>query len=181
MSSASTSKAAAVRQLLAKRATQHRIIKENTKKLKEIEEQYANRTGRKPKEYHALAQRIEAAEKVLKGVHETLVDELVETEVHVRHAEVHVRHAAPAGRSAAARAQDAEDAAQDAEDAAVLAEAAAISAVLAEAAAISAGGDDDDGSWHTRRSHRTLRASALPSVTQCITKWRATGRRPKMC
>ena len=38
MSSASTSKAAAVRALLAKRDTQHRIIKENTKKLKEIEE-----------------------------------------------------------------------------------------------------------------------------------------------
>ena len=106
MSSASTSKAAAVRALLAKRDTQHRIIKENTKKLKEIEEKYANRTGRKPKEYHVLASRIEAAEKVLKGVHETLVDELVETgEVHVRHAGVHVRHAAPAGRSAAVRAQ----------------------------------------------------------------------------
>ena len=106
MPSASTSKAAAVQRLLAKRGTQHRIIKENTKKLKEIEEQYANRAGRKPKEYHALAQRIESAEKVLKGVHETLVDELVETEeVHVRHAEVHVRHAAPAGRSAAVRAE----------------------------------------------------------------------------
>ena len=93
MSSAtSTSKAAVVQQLLAERKKQHRIIKENTKKLKEIEEKYANRTGRKPKEYHVFASRIEAAEKVLKGVHETLVDELVETEeVHVRHAEVHVR------------------------------------------------------------------------------------------
>ena len=56
-----------VKQLLAERKKQHRIIKENSKKLKEIDEKYKNRTGRKPKDYHKLAARIEAAEKVLKA------------------------------------------------------------------------------------------------------------------
>ena len=131
----STSKAAVIRQLLAKRAQQHRIIKENTEKLAPLEEQFSTRPGKKPKEYHVLKRNILAAENILKGVNETVIDELVMTDAGAAsaaasHAEVHVRHAAPAGRSAAARAQDA------AEDAAVVAEAAAV--------ATAEEGDDDD-------------------------------------